>query len=224
MFYIIPTKRGLGVELWGTFDDLKNIYDVVGKFWNNDNKLPDKGFASRDKLLSAVSYDLRKAHEGRRLKRDKSHFSLDEITYFGCKISWVHFIFSLHALRYNMRFYETNKFDIATMLQLEFWLEKSITTFDGPGAAKLIAFIDSGIHAGNNNIYLFMRSINIDYFQLGGGKRNFRKLPNLLKRGVLYSDEYKSYTAFLEIEAKKLKRNVIDLELNDEHVDYEIEW
>ena len=37
MIYILPTKHGMGVEIWGTYDDLTNFYDFIGKFWNNDN-------------------------------------------------------------------------------------------------------------------------------------------------------------------------------------------
>jgi hypothetical protein len=224
MFYIIPTKKGLGVELWGSFEDLQNVYSVIGKFWNDENRLTDKGFESRDKLLSGFSYELRKAHEGRRLKRDQSHFSFEKAEHLGCQISWVHFIFSLSALRYNMRFYESNKFDIATILQLEFWLEKAMKAYDEVGAKKLVGFVDDGIYAGNDNIYLFMRGINLDYFKLGGGKRSFRKLPELLKRGIFYSDDYKDYTDFLEKEAKRLKCKVADLELSDDDIDYEAEW
>jgi len=29
MIYIIPTKRGMGVELWGNYDDLNSLYEVI---------------------------------------------------------------------------------------------------------------------------------------------------------------------------------------------------
>jgi hypothetical protein len=124
MFYIIPTKKGLGLELWGTYEDMQNVYSVLAKFWNGENRLSEKGFESRDKLLSGFSYELRKAHEGSRLKRQKSHFHFEKAEYLGCQISWVHFIFSLSAWRYNMRFYETNKFDIATIYNSNFGWRK----------------------------------------------------------------------------------------------------
>jgi hypothetical protein len=99
-----------------------------------------------------------------------------------------------------------------------------MNTYDEVGANKLVGFIDDGIYAGNENIYQYMRSINLDYFQLGGGKRNFRKLPELLKRGIFYSDEYKDYMGFLEKEAKRLECDIADLDLSDDHINYEIEW
>lgn len=59
MIYIIPTKGGLGVEIWGTSEDLHNFYEVISKFWNDENKLGKKGFKNRDNLISGFSYEIR---------------------------------------------------------------------------------------------------------------------------------------------------------------------
>lgn len=225
MIYTIPTKRGMGVELWGNFDDLSNLYDVIGKLWSDENKLNIIGYENRDKLISSLSYEVRKTFEGARLKRKKSHFSPEAIPHYGTHISWVHFIFSLSALRYNMRFSETSKYDLSMFLQIEYWLEKSMNDFDEIGSRNLIGFIDDALDGANEYIYHYMRSINMDYILLGGGKRAFRKLPELLKRGIFFTHEYEDYKTFLEGEAKRLGCGVNDIEINDDIVDYEhIKW
>ena len=225
MLYIIPTKKGMGVELWGTYEDLDQFYDVISKFWGDENYLNQKGFESRDKLISGFSYEIRKAKDNQRLHRTASHFSIEEQTYYGAQISWVHFLFSLTAIKYNMRFYETNKLDIANILQIEFWLEKAMNSYDETGAKELTRFIDDGLYGANDYIYQYMRSINLDYFLLGGGKRAFRQLPKLLKRGIFYTSEYKEYASYLEEEATRLKCEITDLEINDDHIDYEhMKW
>lgn len=225
MIYIIPTKRGIGVELWGTYDDLSNLYGVVGKFWNDEKNLYKKGFESRDKLLSSFSYEIRKAKESSRLKRKTSHFSPETVEHFGCQISWVHFLFSLTALKFNMRYQETNKFDISQILLIEFWLEKAMRSFDEVGGVNLADFIEDGLYGANNYIYQYMRCIDLDYYLLGGGKLAFRKLPDLLRKGVFYSNEYRAYEKFLQAEAKRLGCEVTDLEINDDNIDYEkIKW
>ncbi len=225
MIYLIPTKKGFGVELWGNYDDLQNLYEVVGKFWNDENNLNKKGFENRDKLISGFSYEIRKAGEGNRLKRDSSHFSLEKQDYFGSQISWIHFLFSLSAIKYNMRYYETNKFEISQILLIEFWLAKAMFQYDESGANKLVKFIEDGLYGANEYIYHYMRSINLDYFLLGGGKKNFRDLPNLLKRGILFTEEYKQYEAFLKEESKRLNCEVNEIEIDDDSVDYDnIEW
>jgi hypothetical protein len=225
MIYIIPTKRGMGVELWGNYDDLNSLYEVIGKFWNDENKFNMDGFENRDKLIGVLSYEIRKAYEGIRLRRKTSHFSPEEAAYYGTQISWVHFLFSLSALKYNMRYTATTKFDLSLFLQIEFWLEKSMNDFDEIGARQLIGFIEDGLHGANEYIYHFMRSVDIDYFLLGGGKSAFRKLPQLLTRGVFFSDEYRAYKTFLENEAKRLGCHVNDMEIDDDSIDYEsIKW
>ena len=39
MIYAVNTPKGLGIELWGTKDDLDTLYNVVGNFWNEKNFL-----------------------------------------------------------------------------------------------------------------------------------------------------------------------------------------
>ena len=56
---------------------------------------------------------------------------------------------------------------------------------------NLIGFIEDGLYGANNYIYQYMRSINLDYYLLGGGKSAFRKLPNLLRKGIFFTNEYK---------------------------------
>lgn len=225
MIYIIPTRRGFGVELWGTSQDLHSLYEVIGKFWNDENNLNKEGFENRDNLISGFSYELRKAYEAKRLKKKTSHYSFDEIAYLGARISWVHFLFSLSALKYNMRFRETNKFDISMILQIEYWLEKAMSDYDENGAKYLTKYIEDGIYGANEYIYQYMRSINLDYFLLGGGKKAFRQLPELLKRAIIFTDEYKEYLQFLEKESKRLNCEITNIEIDDDHVDYEsMKW
>jgi len=70
-----------------------------------------------------------------------------------------------------------------------------------------------------------MRSINLDYYLLGGGKRAFRKLPELLRRGIFFTAEYKSYRNFLEEDAKRLNCTIEELELDDDDINYKsIKW
>lgn len=225
MFYLIPTKNGFGVQLWGTYDDLTTIYSVVSELWNHEDLLCQKGFETRDDVISGFSYELRKAYGGSRLKRKYSHFSREPIEYLGCEISWVHFLFTLAALRYNMRTYDIRKFELAILMLLEYWLEKAMITYDEKGARELIHFIEGAIYPANENLYQYMRYINAEHFRLGGGKRAFRRLPNLLKQAVYFTDEYKEYAEFLKSEAKRLNCETSDLDIDDDDIDYEnMKW
>lgn len=222
MLYMIPTKKGMGVELWGTHNDLDALYSFIGKFWDSENHLYHEGVESRDKLISVLSYDVRIAKSNRALFRTKSHFSSEKQDYCGVQISWVQLLFCLAAIKYNMKFYPTNKLDVSIILQLEYWLEKAMINYDAIGAKKLIGFIEGGIYGANEYIYHYWRIVNFDFFILGGGKRAFRQLPKLLKRGVYYTPQYLEYASYLEKEAEQFDCEVLDLEIDDDHVDYSI--
>ncbi|MFA6152004.1 MAG: hypothetical protein WC716_11830 [Chitinophagaceae bacterium] len=224
MFYTIPTKRGLGLELWGTSADLEILHDIIGKFWQLEGHQSQKGFENRDTLISGFSYEVRKAFQGSRLKRDQNHLFPDGNEYVGCQLSWVHILFSIRALRYNMSYAESTKLDLGIFLQLEYWIERSMYAFDETGAGKLAPYISDGIYAENELLYQFMRRIDAEYFALGGGKAAFRKLPQLLKKASFFTEEFKAYNAHLHKEAKRLHCEADALELDEDESIYSIGW
>jgi hypothetical protein len=225
MIYTKPTKRGLGIEIWGTYDDLYNLYWTLSQFWNQENYLKKAGFESRDTLLSSFFYEIRKAHDGHRLKQGHSHFSLKPNVHYGATISVVHFLFSLAALRYNTRYFHADKYALSVFMKLEFWLVDSLEKLDALTASKLQIYIEGTLDGGNEHIYQYMRSINFEFFLKGGGVRQFRKLPDLMRRSVAVTREYDDYKRFLESEAKRLDCEVNEIEIDDDSFDYDaIKW
>ncbi|MGI9580117.1 DUF6904 family protein [Chryseobacterium sp. RRHN12] len=224
MIYTVATKKGLGIEIWGTRDDLEYFYGIVSKFWNDPLLYDIKGYEDKKNLISSFSYEIRKASYGSRLTRNHSHYSFEEIPYCGFQVSWVHIIFSIAALKYNMKMTESNKADIAMFLHLEYWIERTMKDYDKVGAVNLLPYLDDVINAGNEHLYLYMRHINSTFFGLGGGKLSFRKLAQLMRTAVFSTDEYNDLRNFLQSEAKKHNCKVEDLELNDDDKIYEMEW
>ena len=52
-----------------------------------------------------------------------------------------------------------------------------------------------------------------------------RRLPQLLNRAVLFSEDYRKYLDFLTQEALSLKCDISELEINDDTFDYdEVKW
>lgn len=225
MLYTISTPNGIGVELWGTRDDLVDLHDVISRFWGDENMYNVSGYENRNLLISSFSYEIRKSYEGSRMKRVGNHYETSREEYFGAQYSWVHILFSITALRHNMRYVVPTKFDIARFLDLEFWIEKSMNGYSRENAGALIPFIENGIHGGNKYLYHYMRVINLEYINLGGGKATFKKLPSLLKKAILGTDEFRNYQEYLETEAQKSGCEVNDLELDDNGFNYDrIKW
>ncbi|MEO9806682.1 MAG: hypothetical protein ABJF04_25705 [Reichenbachiella sp.] len=226
MIYTIPTKRGLGIELWGTREDLSQLYYLISNYWNNDQYRSKPDYQNRDLLMSSFSYEIRKARDESRMTREGNHYyPYTDQQYLGTNLSWIHILFSLAALKYNMSFSNTSKLEIATILTLEHWLASSMKEFDEKTAEQLMPYIDGALHEANAYIYNYMRSLNFRYFQLGGGKKAFRQLPDILSTGVYSTDNYNTLKKELESSAKANNCQVSDLEVNDDHFDYDsIQW
>jgi len=123
-----------------------------------------------------------------------------------------------------MRMVESNKGEIAIFLHLEYWIEHAMESYDSIGAKKLLPYLNDAINAGNEYLYLYMRNINATFFEMRGGKNSFRKLADLMRTSIYFTDEYKDLLNFLESESKKHNCTIEDLELNDDDSIYEIEW
>lgn len=212
MIHMNACKNGKEVEIWGSFESLNRLYNMIGSFWNDDSiKVDTDTYESRDKTINDFSYEIRKTFSGDRLRKNNSR----DPEYFGCRLSWVNILFSLSALRYNMRSKETTKLDIAVFLELEYWLEESMKDFDKEGFSMLCAYIDGGIYAGNPYLYQYMRSIDIEAKKSAKGKKALRLLPQLLRRAVYGTTEYEAYEMYLKSEAKRHDCNISDLDFND---------
>lgn len=226
MFYIIPTVNGIGVEIWGNYDDLQLIHAVIQPFWNQEEKSNDPAYNSRDNVIVDFSRGLRKAFQGMRLKRTCSHYSPHEkANVYGFRMTWPHIIFSLSAIKFNMRNSQNNKYGISILMQLEYLLESCASEYDEQGAVELGRFINGAINGGCQNIYQTMVFVEIDFIEMNGGKRAFRKLPHLLERGVYATEEHKKFSKILEEEANKLACKTYEVGFQHEIVDYEdLKW
>ena len=75
MLHLMFAKKGIGVEFWGTYEDLDQLYDLIVEFWTVEveyNKI--LGEESREIIINSFAYDIPKAYEGQRLMRDESQF------------------------------------------------------------------------------------------------------------------------------------------------------
>ncbi|MFM9403641.1 DUF6904 family protein [Myroides odoratimimus] len=225
MFYIKPTKNAIGFELWGSREDLSELYDSFSIFFNDQIYDSDLEFDSCDKIISGVLYEIRKAFNDSRLKRNSGHLSDSESVYYGCCLSWVQGIFFIQAIRYKQSLLPTNKLVLAHLLEFEYWMEKAMYEFDFKTALELKGFITGRIDTSNDCLYIYMRKINLEYFLLNGGKKAFKALPGLLEKACYGTLGYNLYREELEREAKRLKIKITSLELDDDYFDYEsVKW
>lgn len=225
MIFTKPTKRGIGVELWGTKEDLQLLQDFTYRYHNRDEFKSSSQFVNRDILIRSFTFELSDAIGGSLLKSNKNPVTSEPIEYLGAKFTWVHFLFVLSALRFNSQFLETNKLDKSYFLQIEYWLEQSMIEYDAVGAQQLIPFITNEIFPANPYLNQLMNRINAEFFHLGGGIEAFRKLPELMQKSRYNGIGYSYIEAIFYEEAEKRDCPPELLYLAEDDVDWDtIEW
>lgn len=126
MIYTIHTKRGLGVQIWGSYDDLSTLYAVISKFWNIPEFVQVSGFENRNELISSFSYEVRKGMEGSRLSYQDPRLPENSNQLYGFEVSWVHIAFSLAALKENWKLIPPDKLDLAVFYSLGYWVQNAL--------------------------------------------------------------------------------------------------
>lgn len=224
MIHTTYTERGLGVQIWGTYDDLRTLHVVIGKFWNVPEFEHIGAFENRNEVIGSFSYEVRKGMDGRRLSKKGIPYLGEEVQYYGFEVSWVHVLFSIVALKENWKLIPPDKLDLACFYAIEYWVESALDGFDIITAAKVKPYLNGGIYSANPFLYQFMRKINLDFFQLGGGKAAFRNLPSLLKTSAYSTPEFNAYNVHLQKEAARLGIMAKHLDFDEENSIYEVKW
>lgn len=218
MFYLNPTKRGVGVELWGTSADLRLMYQVFSDLWDSDD---DK---LTENILSAFLYEVRHADQGDRLIRENSHFSIERESHFGCQISWVQLLYFIAFVNHKKSLHPRNKLLDAIILQLEYWTEEALVEYDGKTGQLMLTYVGKSLDGSNPHLYYFMILANLKFFELKGGKRAFHQLPELMKEGVKGTVAYKTIKNSLLLRAKELGCDPDELDFDEDDAVYEIKW
>lgn len=224
MLYTTHTKRGLGVQIWGSYDDLRTLYVIISKFWNVPEFEQILGFENRNELISSFSYDVRMGMDGSRLSYKDPRLPENGNKLYGFEVSWVHIIFSLAALKENWNLIPPNKLDLNVFYSLGYWIEDALEAYGSATADKIKPYLNGAIYGANPCLYQFMRRINLDFFLLSGGKQAFRKLPNLLRTSAYATAEYNEFTKQLEREAKRIGCKPQNIDFDENPDIYSIKW
>src|SRR5690606_3038878 len=224
MLYTTHTKRGLGVQIWGSYDDLRTLYDVISKYWNVPEFGHMSGFENRNELISSFSYEVRKGMDGSRLSYNDPRLPENGNQLYGFEVSWVHIIFSITALKENWKLIPPDKLDLAVFYSLEHWVENAMEAYDSSAADRVKPYLNGAIYGANPCLYQFMRRISLDYFLLRGGKRAFRKLPHLLRMAMYGTVEYNGFNKYLEQEAQRIESKPDSIDFDEENEIYNIAW
>ncbi len=197
MLYAIPTKRGYGVTLYGDYNDLESLHGTIhlicdeesyGVYWHKERAL-------------SIAYEIRKAHEGKRQRIiDEEHGS----TYYATNIDWPAALFYASFLRRTAGFCQTTKKDQANLYRFEYCIESALASYDYNTARDILYWYDTIGSVPQDFIMSFVDEIRYEYLYGGlSGKRNFKRLPELLRSIYSSSDEYKRFAEYIKAESQK---------------------
>lgn len=129
-FELTPNHAGL--TLWGDYATLERLYEFVHKVVAESSVIEDK-----EGFILDLAYDVRKAFQGQRSKRDMGHGGT-RCKIFGVEILWPVILLQIGVLRHAMAFMPTNRFDQATMFELEHIVEAATRAAMPSTADKVI--------------------------------------------------------------------------------------
>jgi hypothetical protein len=193
------TKSGTGLAIYGDYEDLMGLYDVIHYLASalDEDNVAQKG---RHQLLMNFAYEIRKAYSGDRLT-DQERFNTEnpEIPYYGFQLVWTDILVFLAVMRHTAGYIETDKLQQAVMCLLEQVVEKALLEYDVEGAHSIKQLIGQRINVSERT-----------------GKRRFRSIPDFI--GGHFSEwrpEYKELIKSFEISANEQECKITDLEFSE---------
>jgi hypothetical protein len=109
-----PTKHGSGITLYGDAHDLRAVNETIHKV-ANERHVEEK-FGN---FMLGLAYDVRKAYEGARERKQIGIRGLDAVKYFSVNILWPHFLPQVALIRHFAAYYPTSHRDQACLYLLE---------------------------------------------------------------------------------------------------------
>jgi hypothetical protein len=213
MLFAEPTKRGMGIGLYGDYNDLRNLHQTVHALCGSDRDDLDH---QKESTLH-IAYELRKAYEGQRetIKHPDS--------YYGVKIAWPIILFYTSYLRQCAGFCPTSKEHQANLYRLEHCVENALLKYDFKIGAEIIESYSRLGFVSEDYLFAFVDDITYQYLYGGGsGKLNFKRLPKLLWQLHELSDSYKEFAEYMKQQAQIHSCSVYDL--HDSRDWSEIKW
>ncbi len=121
-----PTKQLGGVVIWGDAWELDALYELVHRVASDTGPLAP----ITAQFLSGFAYDIRKAKEGERLKRQAKRWD-DVKSIYGVEIVWVYLLLQLGILRAGAAFMTLRARDQANIWALEAAIQDALAASFG---------------------------------------------------------------------------------------------
>ncbi len=178
MIYANPTIYGTGIEIWGDYEDLANLYNTMDKLMMFEAK--GNSAIGRCYLISTILQEIRHCIKGHREIENKTDNNNNNTTYYGFKVDWITLLYTISALRYNAALISTDNLDQCNLYQLEYWTSTALEKYDFEGARYIKLFINARIDITSEYIYPIYQNVLSMYLTQKPSKKRFRNITNLI--------------------------------------------
>ena len=213
MLFSEPTKRGVGLTLYGDYIDLRSLHETV-------RVLCDNGDNNQQEHVLSLAYELRKAYEE---KREVKTLRDGTSKYFGTNFSWPSLLFYSSHLRQRACFLPTNKEHQANLYRFEHCIESALLSYDHKIGTEVLERFSSIGFVSKDFLFSYVDDVTYRFiFDGGTGKSRFKRLPQLLRSMAEWSEDYEAFKTYMAGQAEKNKCSVY--QLHDMREWPEFEW
>lgn len=213
-------KKGAGIFIYGDYDDLAVLYNLVHKIANTLNESDENQWGELQ-LLMNFAYEIRKGKEASRLTKIITIEGIKH-KHYGFQLLWPDIILFINALRSNAGYVYTEKLDQSMLYMLEYITENAAHSYDPASSYKVCTLINGNIFTKDNYIFQIYQHMHCTFISKNSGKRRFRNLYDFMKKHTSpLMTEYETFIEEIKVSAKLNHCKEIDIEINGNQV---IQW
>lgn len=218
-----PTKYGTGIEIYGDYNDFRELHDFIHEASEND-VVPYKF----QEYLLGFAYEVRKSYEGSRETKDFSRFMPNfefekNLLYVGFRYFWIHHLLTVRLLRWSAGFRPTTLQHQAMLYKLEALTFSALSEYDANQAEIIWQRLSSYEIFSENYALQWIDECLDSFLSLANGKKRFNSIPAVLNDIYSLSEGYRTFYSQLKKTADEKKCRIDDLRSIEES-EIEFKW
>lgn len=212
MLYLKPTARGTGITIWGTFNELRNLYFAIHGLCTWEYTEDNKGSIAR--IIDVFNYELRHAYQGSRKTKKITYLDGQSLNIYGFNYTWIELLFTTSCIRRKWAHSEVSKTQQGLFLLFEGEVERALYQYDSRGATDIKFFIENTC-VSSDKLWHCFREITYYFVSQPTGKKKFRSIPTILKALSEYSPVRSYIEDCIKESMEKLNCNLWEIDYPD---------
>jgi len=220
-----PTKFGTGIEIFGDYNDFRQLHSFIHRASEND-VIPYKF----QEFLLGLAYEVRKAYEGQREIKDFGDpvpaFEFEtNVLYVGFRYEWISYLISIRLLRWSAAYRPTDLSDQAMLFNLESLTLSALSQYSLKESKEIweqLNFLD--VFSKDYPLQWIEECVR-EFQSAPNGKKRFGMIPSIMFDLTPFSNKYKSFYHILKQSADAKKCSIDEIRfVNDNNDKINFKW